>query len=102
MVDGVYGSHSVEMLFAHLKRILKLDRLRLRGMKGATDKLTMAATMQNQRRLAKFTSQGPPATGYAPAPSKKPQTNPITEQQRSTKGRKTLNVVSRFSGGSRA
>lgn len=27
----------VEMLFTHLKRILKLDRLRLRGMSGATD-----------------------------------------------------------------
>ena len=28
----------VEMLFAHLKRILKLDRLRLRGPKGAHDR----------------------------------------------------------------
>ena len=27
----------VEMLFAHLKRILKLDRLRLRGPNGARD-----------------------------------------------------------------
>ena len=33
----------VEMLFAHLKRILKLDRLRLRGMSGATDEFTLAA-----------------------------------------------------------
>lgn len=53
----------VEMLFAHLKRILKLDRLRLRGMSGATDEFTLAAAMQNLRRLAKFTSQGPPVTG---------------------------------------
>ena len=51
----------VEMLFAHLKRILKLDRLRLRGMSGATDEFTLAAAVQNLRRLAKFTSQGPPA-----------------------------------------
>jgi hypothetical protein len=29
----------VEMLFAHLKRILKLDRLRLRGLTGATDEV---------------------------------------------------------------
>ena len=42
----------VEMLFAHLKRILKLDRLRLRGMNGATDKFTLAAAVQNLRRRA--------------------------------------------------
>ncbi|PBJ02450.1 hypothetical protein BSF40_49410 [Pseudomonas sp. ACN5] len=53
----------VEMLFAHLKRILKLDRLRLRGMSGATDEFTLAAAVQNLRRMAKFTSQGPPITG---------------------------------------
>jgi hypothetical protein len=42
----------VEMLFAHLKRILKLDRLRLRGMSGASDELTLAAAVQSLRRLA--------------------------------------------------
>ena len=35
------------MLFAHLKRILKLDRLRLRGLTGATDEFTLAAAVQN-------------------------------------------------------
>jgi DNA-binding NarL/FixJ family response regulator len=39
----------VEMLFAHLKRILKLDRLRLRGPNGAHDELILAATAQNFR-----------------------------------------------------
>ena len=34
----------VEMLFAHLKRILKLDRLRLRGLTGAHDEFLLAAT----------------------------------------------------------
>jgi transposase len=43
----------VEMLFAHLKRILKLDRLRLRGMSGARDEFLLAATAQNLRRMAK-------------------------------------------------
>jgi hypothetical protein len=43
----------VEMLFAHLKRILKLDRLRLRGPTGAHDEFLLAATAQNLRRLAK-------------------------------------------------
>ncbi|MGH8611543.1 MAG: transposase [Gammaproteobacteria bacterium] len=44
----------VEMLFAHLKRILKLDRLRLRGPTGAHDEFLLAATAQNLRRMAKW------------------------------------------------
>ena len=44
----------VEMLFAHLKRILKLDRLRLRGPSGAHDEFLLAATAQNLRRMAKW------------------------------------------------
>ena len=50
----------VEMLFAHLKSILKLDRLRLRGLTGATDEFTLAGIAQNLRRMAKLTGQGPP------------------------------------------
>jgi hypothetical protein len=42
------------MLFAHLKRILKLDRLRLRGPNGAHDEFLLAATAQNLRKLAKL------------------------------------------------
>lgn len=48
----------VEMLFAHLKRIMKLDRLRLRGPKGANDEFLLAATAQNLRKLAKLSIQG--------------------------------------------
>jgi transposase len=44
----------VEMLFAHLKRILGLDRLRLRGPCGARDEFLLAATAQNLRKLAKL------------------------------------------------
>jgi hypothetical protein len=44
----------VEMLFAHLKRILKLDRLRLRGPNGAKDEFLLAASAQNLRKLAKL------------------------------------------------
>jgi hypothetical protein len=43
----------VEMFFAHLKRILKLDRLRLRGPTGAHDEFLLAATAQILRRMAK-------------------------------------------------
>ena len=53
----------VEMPFADLKHILKLDRLRLRGMSGATAEFTLAAAVQNLLRLAKFTSQLLPAMG---------------------------------------
>src|SRR5579863_143206 len=52
----------VEMLFAHLKRILKLDRLRLRGLSGARDEFLMAATVQNLRRMTKRLAQAPPQT----------------------------------------
>lgn len=44
----------VEMLFAHLKRILGLGRLRLRGPSGAIDEFRLAATAQNLRKLAKI------------------------------------------------
>ena len=49
----------VEVLFAHLKRILKLDRLRLRGRRGARDEFLLAATAQNLRRMAKRAMQMP-------------------------------------------
>jgi hypothetical protein len=39
------------LLFAHLKRILKLDRLRLRGPNGARDEFHLSATVQNLRKL---------------------------------------------------
>lgn len=59
----------VEMLFAHLKRILRLGRLRLRGPLGAQDEFLLAATAQNLRRLAKFMTRPPPevATSVAVA-----------------------------------
>jgi hypothetical protein len=44
----------VEMLFAHLKRILKLDRLRLRGPNGAKDEFLLAAIAQNLRKVVKL------------------------------------------------
>lgn len=55
----------VEMLFGHLKRILKLDRLRLRGLSGATDEFLLAATAQNLRRMALWMSTGPPDPGVS-------------------------------------
>jgi transposase len=57
----------VEMLFAHLKRILRLGRLRLRGPRGAQFEFTLAAIAQNLRRLAKFIARPPPETDVCAA-----------------------------------
>ena len=48
----------VEMSFAHLKTIIKLDRLRLRGPTGANDEFLLAATAQNLRKMAKLYMNG--------------------------------------------
>ena len=53
----------IEMRFAHLKRILKLGRLRLRGPRGAQDEFVLAAIAQNLRRLASLVARPPPARG---------------------------------------
>jgi transposase len=55
----------VEMRFAHMKRILKLDRLRLRGLSGAKDEVLLTATAQNLRRLAKLLCRAPPPLAVA-------------------------------------
>jgi len=53
------------MLFAHLKRILNLTRLRLRGMSGARDEFLLAAIAQNLRRMAKSWRPPPPDLAFA-------------------------------------
>jgi transposase len=55
----------VEILFAHLKRILKLDKLRLRGFSGAQDEFLLAATAQNLRRMAKWLMPRAPEANLA-------------------------------------
>jgi hypothetical protein len=60
------GRKRIEMLFAHLKRILKMGRLRLRGPCGAHDEFLLAATAQNLRKLAKLVlPTGPQVTQAA-------------------------------------
>ena len=56
---------ALEMLFAHLKRILRLSRLRLRGPSGAQFEFTLAAIAQNLRRLAKLVARPPPIASVA-------------------------------------
>jgi transposase len=58
----------IEMRFAHLKRILRLGRLRLRGPRGAGDEFVLAAIAQNLRRLAKLITQPAQFAAHAPAP----------------------------------
>jgi hypothetical protein len=55
----------VEMAFAHIKRVFKFDRLRLRGLSGARDEVLLTATAQNLRKLARYVSR--PATILAAA-----------------------------------
>jgi hypothetical protein len=55
----------IEMRFAHLKRILRLGRLRLRGPRGAQDEFTLAAIAQNLRRMAKLITFPPPTAPQA-------------------------------------
>ena len=50
----------IEMCFAHMKRIFKLDRLRLRGLSGVRDEVLLTATAQNLRRLVKLLGRPPP------------------------------------------
>jgi transposase len=57
----------IEMRFAHLKRILKLGRLRLRGPQGAQDEFVLAAIAQNLRRFASLVARPPPATALCAA-----------------------------------
>jgi transposase len=55
----------VEMRFAHMKRILRLDRLRLRGLSGVRDEVLLTATAQNLRRLVKLLGRAPPSFAAA-------------------------------------
>jgi transposase len=57
----------VEMRFAHMKRIFRLDRLRLRGLSGAKDEVLLTATAQNLKRLVKFLCRAPPGPIVCPA-----------------------------------
>jgi hypothetical protein len=50
----------VEMAFAHMKKILKLDRFRLRGLSGARDEVLLTAMAQNLRKLARYVNRPPP------------------------------------------
>jgi hypothetical protein len=50
----------VEMRFAHMKRIRRLDRLRLRSLSGAQDEVLLTATAQNLKRLVKLLGRPPP------------------------------------------
>jgi len=50
----------IETLFGEAKRNLRLDRLRLRGITGASDEFLLTATVQNLKRLVRHTALPPP------------------------------------------
>jgi transposase len=68
----------VEMVFAHLKRIFGLGRLRLRGPRGAQDEFLLAATAQNLKKLARHIAR-PPPLAVACALRQRQQANPMGE-----------------------
>ena len=55
------------MRFAHLMRILKLGRLRLRGPRDAQDEIVLAAIAENLRRLASLVARPPPTQALCTA-----------------------------------
>ena len=55
----------VEMAFAHIERIFKLDRFRLRGLNRARDEILLTATAQNLRKLARYAARPPPTLNPA-------------------------------------
>lgn len=56
-----YLTGRLKMRFAHMKRILRLDRFRLRGLSGVRDKVLLTATAQNLGRLVKLLCRAPPS-----------------------------------------
>jgi transposase len=68
----------VEMVFAHLKRIFGLGRLRLRGPRGAQDEFLLAATAQNLKKPARYVAR-PPPLAVARALHRQMTTNPSGE-----------------------
>jgi len=72
----------VEMLFAHLKRILRLGRLRLRGPCGAQDEFLLAAIAQNPASLPSSDQTQPQISNQREASSGKNQTMPLKAECR--------------------
>ncbi len=61
--QSVNERKKVEMMFAHMKRHLGFDRLRLRGIDSANDEFLLVATAQNLKRLATVCARPPPQSG---------------------------------------
>lgn len=57
---SVHERKKVEMSYAHMKRNLRFDRLRLRGIESANDEFVLVASVQNLKKLAKYSSRPPP------------------------------------------
>ena len=57
----------VEMLFAHLKRILKLDQLQLRGPNGARDEFLLAANQPKPPKAGEADTDAKPSTSLRPS-----------------------------------
>lgn len=65
--ETFHSRKKVEMVFAHMKRDHKMERLRLRGLESANDEFLLVATTQNLRKMARLCAQPPPGHS-TPAP----------------------------------
>ena len=62
------GHKKVEMLFAHMKRVLKMNRLRFRDLSDARDEFLLTATAQNLRCVAQWLGTDSPGQLAAAVP----------------------------------
>lgn len=59
-----HARKNVEMVFAHMKQNLNMERLRLSGLKSAIDEFDLTATAQNLRKLDKLCARPPSTNGF--------------------------------------
>ena len=90
------------MCFAHMKRIFKLDRLRLRGLSGAKDEVLLTATAQNLRRLVRrHRPHSPVWRSYASAAGNTvrcSQRRHLTKTQKPGSAAKAIRVLQHYRG----
>ena len=80
----------VEMRFAHMNRILRLDRLRLRGLSGVRDEVLLTATAQNLRRIAKLLYRPPPTATGVPGVSVEAKAEALGSPQNLTQSKRRI------------
>lgn len=90
-------TQEVEMLFAHLKRTLRLDRLRLRGPCGARDEFHLAAAAEPSQ-ACQADPDASPVSPEKEAPSRAYSAQALAHRRRSLTAAEALSTASADSG----